>query len=151
MWNCYGTRLVGIWRVKEILVSPGKTKEPKVERAESNRWYMAEGRKWTYCCSVRLSRVPSSCANHSRRAFHPIKETLLMTLSLHGNISCFEVPGTAGERPNSQPKWTLSPRRMVKAATFVVGATDILACGVTSTNRGVLESWKLPDAQLYTN
>lgn len=145
MWYCDRTRLDGIWRVKESLVGPRKTKESKVERAERNRWQMVESREWTYCCSVRPSQVPSSFANNLFRAFHPTDETRLMSLSLHGNISCFEVPSAVGEPPNSRPKWTVSPRRMVKAATFVVGATEILACGVTSNNRGVLETWKLPD------
>jgi len=40
-------------------------------------------------------------------AFHPTDETHLMTLSLHGNISCFEVPCAAGEPSSSQPKWTV--------------------------------------------
>jgi len=145
MWYCDGARLGGIRRVQESLVSPGKTKESKVERAERGRWQMVESWKWPYCCGVRPSQVPSSFANIPFRAFHPTDETHLMTLSLHGNISCFEVPGAAGEPPNSRPKWTVPPRRMVKAATFVVGATEILACGVTSNNRGVLESWKFPD------
>jgi hypothetical protein len=68
-----------------------------------------------------------------------------MTLSLHGNISCFKVPGAAEYPPHPQPKWTLSPHRIAKAATFAVGATEIFACGVTSSNKGVLESWQLPD------
>jgi hypothetical protein len=145
MWYCDRTRLDGVWRVQESFASPGKTKESKVERAEGGRWQMVESRKWTYCCGVRCSQVPSSFSNNPFRAFHPTDETRLVTLSLHGNISCFEVPSDAGEQPNCQPKWTVPPRRMVKAATFVVGATQILACGVTSNNRGVLESWKFPD------
>lgn len=79
--------------------------------------------------------------------FNPANDAQLITLSLHGNISSFEIPDSTAEQPSSQPQWTVPPRKMIKAATLVVSSTGILSCGVTANNRGVLELWDFLSAQ----
>lgn len=76
--------------------------------------------------------------------FHSRNESLLLALSLHGTLSCFETPRNYNDARPSEAKWSHESKKMVKATTMVTAERGVLRCGVTADRKGILELVDVP-------
>lgn len=111
-----------------------------MEWSEIYRGYMDQGWKWTNRRSVSTVDVISETDNLTDyRAFNPINESEVLTLSLKGNLSCFDIS-------TSTQLWSASSQKIVKATTLVANGHELLTCGVSLNQKGIMEMWRLPDS-----
>ncbi|KAG8781450.1 hypothetical protein FRC16_002850, partial [Serendipita sp. 398] len=77
-------------------------------------------------------------------AFLPQNERMLVSLSLGGELTCFEIPDVWSPRAEATKQWNVPAKRIVKATTIVAENNCVLICGVSSKARGIMELLTLP-------
>ncbi|KAG8827412.1 hypothetical protein FRC17_007841 [Serendipita sp. 399] len=77
-------------------------------------------------------------------AFLHRDENTLLSLSLGGEVLCFEIPALWSAGAEATKLWSMSAQQVIKATTLVAEDDYVLICGVSSKAKGVMELLKLP-------
>ncbi|KAG8811697.1 hypothetical protein FRB91_001500 [Serendipita sp. 411] len=116
---------------------------------ENRIWSMDSSRKWAHrwCVSAQiplLSHPDPDALIPLCSAFLPQNERRLVSLSLGGELTCFEIPDVWSPRAEATKQWNVPAKQIVKATTIVAENNCVLICGVSSKARGIMELLTLP-------